>query len=431
MKIRASDLKVRHQKLLNEAREIEASPGDGGSLTGDQEKRAAEIMTEAEQLEARIRRVEQLEEAERRMGGGTVLTGSGDHHLDAELRNFSLVRAIASQVPNMNVDAGRERELSAEIARRSGRAFEGMAVPLSVFHKPVEQRVLTTAAPGGGPGGNLIGTDHMGGQYIDILRSKLVMRRLGARVLSGLVGNVDIPKLKASATAGWVAENAALTPADPQLGKVQLTPKHAGALTEFSRNMLLQSSPDIEQLLRDDFAAVLARAVDRVAIQGGGSDEPDGILETSGVDLTTDMSPPTWDAVLELIAKVEEGDAEGMAFLTRPSIVKVLRSTLRAATTDSRMIMEARNELAGYPLASSTLVPNDIESADASALIFGNFSDVLLGYWSEFDLLVNPYESTAYAKGNIQVRGMVTCDVAIRHAESFAAAVDIDPGTLS
>ena len=143
------------------------------------------------------------------------------------------------------------------------------------------------------------------------------------------------------------------------------------------------------------------------------------------------MSPPTWDAVLELIAKVEEGDAEGMAFLTRPSIVKVLRSTLRAATTDSRMIMEARNELAGYPLVSTTLVPNDIESADASALIFGDFSDVLLGYWSEFDLLVNPYESTAYTKGNVQVRGMVTCDVAIRHAESFAAAVDIDPGTLS
>lgn len=423
MKIRSSDLKVRHKKLLDEAREIEASPGDGGALSAEQEKRAAEIMTEAEQLEVRIKRVEQLEEAERRMAGGTVITGTGDARLDDELRSFSLVRAIASQVPNMNVDAGREREVSAEIARRSGRTFEGMAVPLSVFHKPVEQRVVTTAAPGGGPGGNLIGTDHLGGQYIDILRAKLVMRRLGARVLSGLVGNVDLPKLKASATAGWVAENSALTPSDPTLGKVQLTPKHAGALTEFSRNMLLQSSPDIEQLLRDDFAAVLARAVDRVAIKGGGSNEPDGILENGDIHDSVSMSTPTWLDVLALIAQVEEADGEGMAFLTRPSAVMRLRSTPKLDSSDSVMIMEGRNELAGYPLASTTLVP---EVADTTSLIFGNFSDVILGYWSEFDLLVNPYESTAYSKGNVQVRGMVTCDVAIRHGESFAVATDID-----
>jgi len=420
MKTRSSDLRARLSKLLDEARAIEASPaGEGGALSADQEKRSAELMTEVEQLEQRIERVGRLEEAERRMGGGTVIAGAGDQRLDEELRNFSLVRAIASQVPNLNVDAGRERELSAEIARRAGRPFQGMAVPLSVFHRPVEQRVVTA----GGSGANLVATDHWGSQYIDTLRAKLVMRRLGARVLSGLVGNVEIPKLTASATGHWVAENSAITPSDQTHGEVTLTPKHAGAITEFSRNMLLQSSPDIEQIVRNDFAAVLARAVDRVAIQGGGANEPDGILENGDIHDSVSMATPTWDAVLELIAQVEEADAEGMAWLTRPAAVKILRSTLRASSTDSRMIMEAPNELAGYPLASTTLVP---ELADTTSLIFGNFSDVLLGYWSEFDLLVNPYESTAYSKGNVQVRGMVTCDVAIRHGESFAAAIDID-----
>jgi hypothetical protein len=78
--------------------------------------------------------------------------------------------------------------------------------------------------------------------------------------------------------------------------------------------------------------------------------------------------------------------------------------------------------LAGYTCASSTLVPSD---STGNRIIFGNWSDLMLGYWSAFDLLVNPYESTAYSKGNVQVRGMLTMDVAVRHYESFAAALDL------
>jgi HK97 family phage major capsid protein len=422
--LKLSDLKARRAKLLAEAREIEVS--NESDLPAEAEKRSAEIMSEVEALESRIARVEKLEEAERRMQGQPV-TGTGDDRLDAELRNFSLVRAIASQVPGLNVDAGRERELSAEIARRAGRPFQGMAVPLSVFHRPVEQRVITSTLPTAGAGGNLIATDHLGGQYIDALRAKLVIRRLGARILSGLVGNVDIPKLATSASAGWVAENAAITPSEAEFDKVELTPKHVGCLTEFSRNMLLQSSPDIEQLIRNDFAAVLARAVDAAAINGAGGTAPTGILNNADIDATTSMATPSWASVLTLISLVEEADGEGMAFLTRPSAVKTLRSTARnveSGDNSERFIMESPTELAGYPLVSTTLVPNDIGSSDDTALIFGNFSDVLLGYWSEFDLLVNPFESTAYSKGNVQIRGMITCDVQLRHGESFAAATD-------
>ena len=60
-----------------------------------------------------------------------------------------------------------------------------------------------------------------------------------------------------------------------------------------------------------------------------------------------------------------------------------------------------------------------------SALIYGNWSDLLLGYWSAFDLLVNPYESTAYSKGNVQIRGMLTMDVQVRQPASFAAIQDL------
>jgi hypothetical protein len=75
-----------------------------------------------------------MDELDRRAAGASI-GGAGDRNLDRDLRQFSLMGAIASQVPGLNVDAGRERELSQEIARRAGRPFQGIAVPMSVFQE--------------------------------------------------------------------------------------------------------------------------------------------------------------------------------------------------------------------------------------------------------------------------------------------------------
>jgi len=429
--MRLRDLRDRHGKLVAEMRAIVDKPeGDGGDLSAQQQQRFDELKSEATNLEKQMERRAFLDDMERR-AEGEPLNGTGDDRLDTAMQDFSL-RAVIAHRAGLAVDAGRELELCSELQQRSGRKPNGIFVPMSVFNKKVEQRVVTTAAPGGGPGGNIIATDHLGGQFIDRLRAAIRVRQLGARVLTGLVGNVDIPRLKASATVGWVAENAALTPSDSQYDKVSLAPKHAGGIVEFSRNMLMQSSPDIEQLIRDDFAKVLAEAVDSVSIQGGGSNEPDGILETTGIGdvaIGTDGGAITWDKVIDLIAEVEIDNSEGTAFLTNSKVVKSARKTAKVSSTDSVMVMESPRELAGYPLASTNLVPSDLDKGSStgvcSALIFGNWMDLLIGIWSELDILVNPYESTAFSKGNVQVRGMMTVDLGVRHAESFAAIQDL------
>lgn len=407
---------------------LSKAEADKRSLNSDEQGAFDALKSAVTDLEGQEARALFLTEAERRMQGAPV-SATGDRNFDAECRAFSLTKAIAAQLPNSQVDAGREREISQEIATRSGRKFEGIAVPMSVF----EERVLTTAAPAGGPGSNIIATDYRGDLYIDRLRAALKVRQLGATVLSGLQGNVDIPRLKASATAGWVAENTALTPSDPQFEKISLTPKHCGAIAEYSRNMLQQSSPDIEALLRGDFAAILAEAIDVVAISGSGTGAvPKGILSTVGigdVPIGTNGGPITWASVIDLIAAVETANATGSGFLTNAKVVKSARKTAKVASTDSAMVMDAPGILAGYALQSSNLVPSNLtkgtSSGVCSALIFGNWSDLLLGYWSAFDLLVNPYESTAYAKGNVQIRGMLTMDVQVRQPASFAAIKDL------
>ena len=165
-----------------------------------------------------------------------------------------------------------------------------------------------------------------------------------------------------------------------------------------------------------------------MTIKGGGANEPSGLLDNAGLDVTTSLAVPTWEAVLDLVSKVEENDGAGMAFLGRPAVVKLLRSTVRESGTDSAMIMDGPAMLAGYPFASTTLVPHD---GDATALIFGDFTEILLGFWSELDILVNPYSAIPYSKGNVEVRAMMTMDLGIRHIENFAAASDIAFGPIS
>ena len=316
-----------------------------------------------------------------------------------------LVRAIAGSAGLGNVDWSREKELATELARKSERSFEGLAVPMALFTKaPLEQRVLTTALPAGGPGSNIIPTEF--GAFIDILRPNSVVYRAGATMLTGLVGNVAIPRLKASTTFAWIAENSALTAADPQLEQVTLTPKHGGSLVEYSATCCFNRARTLKTMLRNDMARNIASGIDKAAIAGtGASNQPTGILSTVGIgDVPggTDGLAPTWGNVLALIAAVQNANGVAFGFLTTFNAVKKMRSTVRVATTDSVMIQEDPNSLAGYPLAASNNVPNNLvkgtSGATCSALIFGDWSEVLIGLWSELDVLVNPFERTAYSQ---------------------------------
>jgi HK97 family phage major capsid protein len=411
-----------------EMRSIADKPsGENGDLSAEQETRFGTLKTELAAVEKQIERQQFIDEAERRIAGNAIdPAGTGDRRLDAALSEFSLRRAILSQVPSHTVDCQRERELCAELARRSAVPIKGIAIPMSVFRRPVEQRDRETRALiSTSTGADLVATDHLAGQFIDLLRSSLVSQRLGVRTINGLVGNVEIPKRTGSGTSAWIAEDSALTPTDGAFDKVNMAPKTVGSLSEFTRNMLLQSSPDIEMLTREDMAAVLARAIDLAVIKGGDdANTPDGVMAT--VEPTTPATA-SWAHILGLIEQVEIANSLGSsAWLGHPSTRRLLRTTLRdPAATNALMLMEDPTQLANYPFVASTLVPAGA-SGPEYPLFYGVWSDIIVGYWSTLDVLVNPYESTAYSKGNVQIRSMMTADIAFRHTESFAWFSDME-----
>lgn len=361
-------------------------------------------------LDAKLARARALDAADRAEPGTPI---SGDEKLNTEIRSrFKVTRAIA-HAAGLTVDAGFEREVQSELARHAGRAPQGMFIPAEVF----ETRVLTTAT-----GSELVPTEHRPDQYVSALTASSVVRGMGARVLTGLAGNLSIPRETASPAIGWVAENAALSNSDANFDSITLSPKHAGALSEFSRNMLLQASPDVEALLRQMLARNLALAIDKAAIKGGGANEPSGVLQTAGIQThayTTDLFTSVANAVV--MCDVANVAAARRGFLTSNAVKKICSLQLDANKLPVSVGAIFHNE----PVTFSNQVPTDLGAGAEHAMLYGDWSELLIGVWSEIDILVNPFESSAYAKGNISIRAMATVDCAVRHPAAFVSITGV------
>lgn len=369
--------------------------------------------TELRALDGEIARTRALEQAERGEAGTPI--GGGDVDLSREVRSrFSLGRLIASQF-DPTVDAGFEREVQPDLAKRAGRSAKGVFVPMELF----ERRAVTTAN-----GGDLISTDHRPDLFINALAAASMVRMMGATVLTGLVGDVSIPKETDAPNVGWVAEDSAIPGTDGTFGSVTLSPKHAGALCQWSRNMVLQSSPQVEQLMRMMMARDLGLAIDRAAIRGGGANEPTGILATAGV-LDQAFATDYIITSAEMIGKADVANVGAMrGFLGTPGI---RTDALKKKDTQGRPIAIAE-QFHGEPIQFSTQVPSDLGvDDDEHGLIYGDWTELLIGMWSEIDILVNPFEATAFAKGGVAIRAMASVDVALRHDEAFVQATGITP----
>ena len=405
---------IREQKAAKtaEARAMLAkAEGESRNLSTDEAAKFDKLRGDIESLESQEARQQFLEDAERRQSGVVVAGERGDNLRELESR-VSVLRIVQAGTEGRALD-GAEAEYNREMERRNGKAAQGVYMPMTAL----EKRVNTTTS-----GNDLVGTDHRADQYIGALRNSLLARRLGVRVLSGLRGNVSIPKHGTSVTHGWVAENSGLTPSDMTFDNVSMAPKHVGALSEMSRQLIQQSDPSIEALLRDDMSFQLSQAIDKAIIGGGGSNQPDGVIATLATANGT-LATPTWAEVLEIIKDVEEANALGNhAWLMNPGAKAKLRAALKVSGDAGAGFLLENGQMAGYSAYTSNQVPGD---SGGDSVIFGDWSQVLLGLWSELDILVNPYESTAYARGGVMIRAMATCDVAIRHAESFVWADDV------
>ena len=372
--------------------------------------------------------------AEPIMTGGNDPYGPGSLPLTrAEQGRYSLIRAIKAAATGDWSDAGFERECSRTLEQQTGRTARGFMFPANLQVRTANYTTGTASAAG-----NLVATDLLADQFIDALRKRLMVAELGATMLPGLVGNIEIPRRTGLTATYWVAEGSNITAAAGTFDKVSLSPKTVGALSSWTRVMQLQSTPAIEELIRADMVAQVAAAIDLAAINGSGSNnQPTGILNTSGIGSVvggTNGATISFDHLADLKREVaiDNADVPTAAYLTNAKVEAKL-SKLQASGSGEYLLGPASfagdtpATLWGRRFAVSNQVPGTLTkgsaSGTASAVIYGNFSDLLIGMYGATDILVNPFGS-GYQAGDVEIRVMQTVDIAVRHPESFAAMVD-------
>ena len=342
--------------------------------------------------------------------------------------------------------AGLVRELSQEVMRSSGltaSSERSFYVPFSALTR------ATYVTSGATTGGNLVQTDLLDQDFIEALRNASPVMGLGVRSMTGLVGDVAIPRRSGVASTYYLSsETTAITQSESTFDQVTMTPKNLAALSKYSRQTLIQATPGIESLVRTDLTDGILAALDSAIINGSGSSgQPTGIRNVSGIGsvaMGTNGGALTMEKVVDLETEILQDNAlvgNAMAYVTNAKVVAGLKK-LRAGgstTTDGAFLFNSDLQaigrgptpltLNGYPLATTNAIPSNLTKGTASsvcsALVAGDFSQAMVGFYGNGLEIVVGEDSDDFAKALSSVRGIISFDVAVRHAQSFASIEDI------
>jgi HK97 family phage major capsid protein len=329
---------------------------------------------------------------------------------DKETRSFSFARALNYLANPSDSSARRAAEFEIEVGKAAAQKYErasnGIVIPNEVL-----RRDLVVGTPTAG--GNLVADELLSGSFIDLLRNRLALAQAGVTMLTGLQGNISIPRQTSAATAYWVGENASPTESQQAIDQVNMTPKTVGAYVDYSRRLLLQSSIDVEGMIRNDLARVIALELDRAAIYGtGSSNQPLGLTNTTGIGSQTITTYGTFAEYIGMETDVATANADGgsLRYIINAAARGALKSTAKDAAAVAAGFVFEDGEINGYPV----IVSNQLQNNDA---LFGDFSMMIMGMWSGLDLTVDPYAGAT--AGTVRVIALQDVDVAVKQPGAF------------
>lgn len=338
-----------------------------------------------------------------------------------EKQEYNFFRGIEAKLENKN---SLEIEVSNEIAKQTGKEARGLFMPHTAFKRDlvIDPAQSTNAK-------NLVAEDFRANDYVEVLRNRLVLAQAGATFLSGLKGNVVIPKQTGSTSAAWVNENGVSSESSPTFTQLTMKARSLKAETKVSRLALKETSMPLQSLVLRDIMAQHALAIDLAGLVGDGSgNSPTGVLNTSGVNLVSigaNGGALTFAKVVEMETALNSAnvDSSRAKYITNSKVVGSLKTTQKG--TNLGFVLE--NGMAnGYDVYNTNMVPSNLSKGigtNLSAMFFGNWEDLLIGLFGSIDVVVDPY--TYSSSGAIKLVAFQEADVNVRHAESFTVIKDI------
>ena len=337
---------------------------------------------------------------------------------DKEVERFSFVRAIMAADPRasnaVRQAAAFEIEASRAAAQKYGRDAKGIMVPIDVLRRPHEGMARAAMSTMNQPGQHLVANTTLWGSFIDALRNRTTIMKLGT-VLGGLQGTIDIPKQTSDGQGYWVGEAENAPETGFTLGQIAMSPKTVAAYSDMTRRLLMQSSPDIEGLVRMDLVRALGNTIDVAGYYGKGTDkQPRGLKNfdgINGVDFAA-QGAPTFPELVKMETEVaaDNADLGAMAYVGHTRFRGHCKTTLKFAGVGAGTIWEQGNTVNGY----RTEITNQVSADD---VFFGNFADLIIAMWGGLDLTVDP--AALALSGGLRVIAFQDVDFNLRREESL------------
>lgn len=401
----AADLKARMASLQAET---------------DAAKREA-LAAEVESLTNELREAQVEEAAQRALLNQRTLSPEEKK----ELKRFSLSKFIREAAGKGLT--GFEAEMSQEAEkemREAGKSLSGFGIPTVLLGvRSFDNNNITTATEGK----EFAAITEW--SYIEALRNAMLGARLGVRYIPGMQGNARIVK-GGGVTASWLVEEGAATKVKDSFSSVDMTPHRLQILGGYTYDLLKQSALPVEQILWDELIRAHAQALDAAIFSGTGADgQPLGILANTGIGSVAggaNGAALSWANIVALESTV--GASNGLfgrlAYVTNSKVAGHMKSTPQVSGYPRYLMEDGRTN--GFAVEVTNAIPSNLEKGTGtalSAMIFGNFEEVLVPQWGGLDMIVDPYASKA--KGVVEVTAIAYHDVCVRRPACFAAIKDI------
>ncbi len=340
-------------------------------------------------------------------------------------KRFSITKALREVSPDNEEKrglSGAEKEVH-EIGQAESRAsgvpqtIDNATFSLPMSYMRATQQ--TVSQDSGNYGGRLVHDNAP--RIVDPFRPRLFLEDLGATFITGITGG-NLPLVVGTDfSMEWLAEGASITPQKKQFGGPVLSPKRAGGAVDITNRLLMQSSVDAENLIMNGLRRGFQNLLNAAAINGAGGVAPLGILQTTGISVSTQSAAgaATWASIVELMGLLETNDSteQSTGYLIHPKLVAALMQIKKDA--GSGLFLLDSGTIGGEKYASSSLVPTlDASGTPVYPTIYGDWSQLFIGQWGSINVKVNPY--SADLADSVRLTLNTHADVAIANPKAFA-----------
>lgn len=354
-------------KTDSEVKEDEVKEEESGNTESNGESKEEKEDSEEKNVEKEERKCEKI--------NSQTIYNKENKKSNIKKMEFRLLKAINAVANNQTIDevASSVVEMGKEEMRKSGLSFGGqIQIPTS------ELRSTITVAS---EGEDTVATDLY--DIIEPLRAKNVLVQAGAKFLTGLVGDVQVPVM-AGGNVTWEGETSNASDAGTSFSSVKLSPKRLTAYVDVSKQFLAQDSKSAENLIRQDLVNAINSKLESTILgnASGSTTQPAGLFYGQEVNKILAFS-----GVTNLEADIEDANVIGECKYIMSNKAKAAFRNMPKSAKSTELVMEG-GQIDGTEVLNTSHVPGQ-------GVAYGDWSNLAIGQWGGIDLTVDPYTKAA------------------------------------